>query len=639
MAQHADAERVDQRVAGVGLVEDGLAADVGQAEAVAVAADAGHDPGQHPRGVGGVERAEAQRVHHRDRPRAHREDVADDAADPGGRALVGLDERRVVVALDLEGHGVALADVEDAGVLTDAGEHLADRRLLRDLAELLEVHLGRLVGAVLAPHHAVHRQLRAGRAAAEDLADPGVLVGLEAQLGPRLLALGVGGRQGHRVEGAVAPEVVRPEVVEGGTAGRRSCRARRQSTGAGAPGPRASVSASGPRPSSRLAVSSVVRLVVQFVVLDDLHRRGPPARARLCSASRSALPGGALGPLLRERGALGLLLRLAPGRVTLACQPGGLVRRSRPPASGSRTGGHRPGRCPCRATSSRRARPWRRRPSRRWAAWRWSPLRAASAAADARSRRWRPAARDRPRRVRSGRASETEIGAIGGSAATPDWAEPGTEVDAGAIVPTPDSSPPGQPSGERATGEDRQLGADHDELGARGPQPGALLVERQRQPATDLVGLRLPPRDLAAVVVLGRAGRRGGATPPRRRGGPSRPSVQAWSSSFCEEVRTALTARRQPAITAGQGGEAVEVGEHLAPVLLVALGRRRVPALGRPPCGRRRARRRDGPAARRSRSSAGRRASSGRTSARSSHGLAGTVSAPRVPAYGRRRSS
>ena len=118
--EHADAERVDQRVAEVGRVEDRLAADVGQAEAVAVAADAGHDPGQHPVGVVGVERAEPERVHHRDRPGAHRQDVADDAADAGRRALVGLDVRRVVVALDLEGDRVALADVDHAGVLADA---------------------------------------------------------------------------------------------------------------------------------------------------------------------------------------------------------------------------------------------------------------------------------------------------------------------------------------------------------------------------------------------------------------------------------------------------------------------------------------------------------------------------------------
>jgi hypothetical protein len=199
--EHADAEGVDQRIAGVRRVEDRLAADVGQAEAVSVTADAGDDPGQYPVGVIGVERTEAQGVHHRDRPRAHGQDVADDPADPGRGALVGLDVRRVVVRLDLERDGVPLADVDDTGVLPDAGQHLADRRLLGDLAELLEVHLGGLVGAVLAPHHRIHRELAAGRAAPEDLADPGVLVGLQPELGPGLVAIGVRGRDGDGVEG------------------------------------------------------------------------------------------------------------------------------------------------------------------------------------------------------------------------------------------------------------------------------------------------------------------------------------------------------------------------------------------------------------------------------------------------------
>ena len=52
---------------------------------------------------------------------------------------------------------------------------------------------------MLAPHHGVHRQLRAGRAAAEDLADPGVLVRLQPELGPRLLAVGVGRGEGDGV--------------------------------------------------------------------------------------------------------------------------------------------------------------------------------------------------------------------------------------------------------------------------------------------------------------------------------------------------------------------------------------------------------------------------------------------------------
>ena len=86
-AQHADAQRVDQRVAGSRTRRNDLAADVRQAQAVAVAADAGDHAGQHPGGVGGVEPAEAQRVHDRDRAGAHRQDVADDAADAGGRAF------------------------------------------------------------------------------------------------------------------------------------------------------------------------------------------------------------------------------------------------------------------------------------------------------------------------------------------------------------------------------------------------------------------------------------------------------------------------------------------------------------------------------------------------------------------------
>ena len=200
VAQHADAQRVDERVAQVALVEDGLAADVGQAQAVAVVTHALDDAGQHPVGVGGVERAEAQRVHDRDRASAHGQDVAHDAADSGRGTLVRLDVRRVVVRLDLEGHRVALADVDDAGVLADAGEHGAGGGLLRDLPELLEVHLGGLVGAVLAPHHRVHRQLAGGGAAPEDLADPGVLVGLQAEVGPGLLTARVVGCGGDGVE-------------------------------------------------------------------------------------------------------------------------------------------------------------------------------------------------------------------------------------------------------------------------------------------------------------------------------------------------------------------------------------------------------------------------------------------------------
>ena len=86
-------------------MEIDLAADRRHAEGIAVAADAGDDAGDEMAGLRMVRRAEAQRVQRRDRPRAHGEDVAQDAADAGRRALIGLDEGGVVVALHLEDDG------------------------------------------------------------------------------------------------------------------------------------------------------------------------------------------------------------------------------------------------------------------------------------------------------------------------------------------------------------------------------------------------------------------------------------------------------------------------------------------------------------------------------------------------------
>ena len=73
-------------------------------------------------GVVGI--AEAQRVEVGDGARAHGEDVAHDAADAGRGALVGLDVGGVVVALHLEDDGIAVADVDHAGVLAGALDHL-----------------------------------------------------------------------------------------------------------------------------------------------------------------------------------------------------------------------------------------------------------------------------------------------------------------------------------------------------------------------------------------------------------------------------------------------------------------------------------------------------------------------------------
>ena len=94
-----------------------LAADRRHAEGIAVAADAGDDARHQMARARMLRIAEAERVQRRDRPRAHGEDVAQDAADAGRRALVGLDVGGVVVALHLEDGDEPVADIDDAGIL------------------------------------------------------------------------------------------------------------------------------------------------------------------------------------------------------------------------------------------------------------------------------------------------------------------------------------------------------------------------------------------------------------------------------------------------------------------------------------------------------------------------------------------
>src|SRR5690606_29457415 len=96
--EYAEGEGVDDAVAVVAVVEGDLATHGGDADRVAVAGDAGDDAIDEPRRLRMRGRAEAQAVQRGDGPRAHGEHVAEDAADAGRRALVGLDVRRVVVA-------------------------------------------------------------------------------------------------------------------------------------------------------------------------------------------------------------------------------------------------------------------------------------------------------------------------------------------------------------------------------------------------------------------------------------------------------------------------------------------------------------------------------------------------------------
>src|SRR5882762_8654144 len=117
LLEDAERESIHQRIAVVTLFENALAAHGGNAEAVAVMRNAGNHALQNSTIARNVERAKTQRVHHRNRASAHGENVAQDAAYASGSALKRLDETWMIVRFDLEGDGVAAADVDDSGVL------------------------------------------------------------------------------------------------------------------------------------------------------------------------------------------------------------------------------------------------------------------------------------------------------------------------------------------------------------------------------------------------------------------------------------------------------------------------------------------------------------------------------------------
>ena len=121
LVDQPEAHRVDEAVLLVGVLEVDLAPHGGDADRVAVVADAGDRLlEQVARARGVLDLAEAQRVEDRDRPRADREDVAQDPADAGGGALERLDRARVVVRLDLERAREPAAERHRAGVLARA---------------------------------------------------------------------------------------------------------------------------------------------------------------------------------------------------------------------------------------------------------------------------------------------------------------------------------------------------------------------------------------------------------------------------------------------------------------------------------------------------------------------------------------
>ena len=213
LVDQPEAHRVDEAVLLVGVLEVDLAAHGGDADRVAVVADPGDRLlEQVARARRRLDLAEAQGVEDRDRPRADREDVAQDPADAGGGALERLDRARVVVRLDLERAREPAAD--DTAPAFSPGPSSS---FPPSTGSVAQQPLGVLVGAVLRPHQPEDGELDLVGLALHVLDDEVVLVVREPEL-----AVAGGDRHAASVAAAATAErnslMPSSEPVSGSTA-------------------------------------------------------------------------------------------------------------------------------------------------------------------------------------------------------------------------------------------------------------------------------------------------------------------------------------------------------------------------------------------------------------------------------------
>src|SRR5262249_1394549 len=149
LLKDAQCEGIHQRVLRVAARENNFAANRRNSETVSVRSDAGNHALNNMFGFRVLWRPEPEAVHRGYRPRAHREDIAEDAANTGRGPLKRLNIRRMVVRFDLKRNRQAFADIDDAGILARSLQN--GRPFGRQTAQM---NPGTLVRAVFAPHHA-----------------------------------------------------------------------------------------------------------------------------------------------------------------------------------------------------------------------------------------------------------------------------------------------------------------------------------------------------------------------------------------------------------------------------------------------------------------------------------------------------
>src|SRR5688572_18681785 len=97
LVHQADAHRIDERIGLVSRVEDDLAGDGRNANAVTVVTNSLDDARKQISHARTLERSKAQRVEHCHRACSHCEDVTENSADTGRGSLIWLDGRGMIV--------------------------------------------------------------------------------------------------------------------------------------------------------------------------------------------------------------------------------------------------------------------------------------------------------------------------------------------------------------------------------------------------------------------------------------------------------------------------------------------------------------------------------------------------------------
>ena len=124
MFDDTDSHCIDQGVPFVAVFKVYLATDGRHSEAIAIVSYTVHDFGDEMLDYRALGIAKTERIQSSYRACSHRKDVAQDPANSRRCAMIWLDGRRMVMALNLEADRQIITDIDDSGVLLSRfGKH------------------------------------------------------------------------------------------------------------------------------------------------------------------------------------------------------------------------------------------------------------------------------------------------------------------------------------------------------------------------------------------------------------------------------------------------------------------------------------------------------------------------------------